>query len=416
MNRSKFAKGEPLPVGHKISLLTQTEKAGKLCQRAGQQLLLPIQPLRRRPGENEHRMDKLEQLTCKLKARFCDCDSTRTILITGASRYDPTFFSKLAHETAFSGIGLAAAKLFLHISPHFRLILVSRNKEKADQVYDEVSRHLPDGYNEANKIISLACDHTSIHAIHQFNKRLRQRLRRTTIDVLCLNAAFLAAKDSEPNFTEDGLEVTFQTNYMAPFILCHLLADLVSPGGRVVLTTSGLHERAELDLSGMLDSNGVPQKGFEMADGSTFHFKRSYAVSKLCVVGLCSELHQRLQSRRVVCNCFSPGLMTSSGLFRHQAGYGENPMKLVPNKEVLKKVKEVGWGAGSLVFMALAKETGETGGTFWRDPDGTMGWDAEYGVHFRATPIADKLDAETREKLWNISCTLAGIENRLMIT
>ena len=329
-----------------------------------------------------------------------------------------------------SGIGLEAAKLFATMmgDPIHRLILVCRNDDNAAYAKDQILPLLPKNKNAdcyRKNIIPVACDQASLDSVRKFNTVLRKRLDETYnddrchrqgecasnngIDVMCLNAAVLMARDSKAQFTADGLELTFQTNYLAPFLMANLTADLLNPGARVVLSTSGLHSLTKLDMSGLVDpGTGRARRGFEMVDGSSFHYKESYAVSKLCIVMLCAELDRRLRHQSIVVNCFSPGLMTDSGLFRNQQKCG-GTREVCQNKQALKNVKPVGWGAGALVFMATAEETGRRSGEYWSDPDSTLGWDSVYGKHFRASTVSDQIDPQTLKQLWTLSCDLAGI-------
>jgi NAD(P)-dependent dehydrogenase (short-subunit alcohol dehydrogenase family) len=311
---------------------------------------------------------------------------------------------------------LYAAKLLALLNPLHRIVVVARNQEKANFARDQILPLLPDDDFYRENIIALACDHASFQSTRNFRHNLRTRLNETYntskwamngIDVLVLNAAVLCARDSPPQFTEDGIELTFQTNYLTPFLITNLMTDLLNPGGRVVLSTSGLHEQAKLRLNGILGNDGNARKGFEMVDGSSFHYKQSYAISKLCTVALCGQLASRLAKRNIVVNCFSPGLMTSSGLFRNQKD-GE----MFHNQSVLAKEKPVSWGAGALVYMAIADETGKRSNEYWRDADSTLGDRSVYGLHFCPTRITDNyVDACTRDLLWHLSCQLTGLDN-----
>ena len=296
-----------------------------------------------------------------------------------------------------SGIGLAAAKLLVHLHPNDRLVLVCRNKESCERTQSHFSHHNKD------RVLFLACDHTSMEDIHAFTETLRQKARIKQIDCLCLNAAYLAPKDSPPQFTDDGLEVTFQTNYLSMFLLANLLVDLVPPSGRIIMCTSGLHEQTSLNLDASW-RDGRVHKGFAMLDGSDFHFKTSYAVSKLCVVGLCAQLASRHPDKYI--NCFSPGLMTDSGLFRHQRT-SNNHQHSFSNPDVLKRQKTVQWGAGSLVYMIQSPDTAQRSGEFWRDATSTLGSNAVYGTHFCPTPI--RMDAQIQSQLWELSRQLSGL-------
>ena len=149
------------------------------------------------------------------------------------------------------------------MNPLHRIILACRNQERADWAKEQMLPFLPEGNYYKDNIIALACDHSSLESIRNFNVALRIRLDETYhtnkwlhngLDVLCLNAAVLVAWDApEAPFTSDDLELTFQTNYLAPFALANLTQDLFNPGARVVLTTSGLHDWADLHLNRMVD-------------------------------------------------------------------------------------------------------------------------------------------------------------------
>lgn len=306
------------------------------------------------------------------------------------------------------------------INPLNRLVLVARTIEKARAAAKQVCELLPnDGFNYTEHILPLECDHCSLQSVRDFVVELRRVLRETYriekwaysgIDALCLNAAVLVADGASPQFTEDDLETTFQTNHLSPFLIANLAADLINPGGRVVFSTSGLHVGSALHFDGVIEpSTGNIRKGFTMLDGSPFHFKRSYTIAKLCNVATCVDLNKRLRAKSAISTCFSPGLMITSGLFRHQL----DPVRPIPpahREAVLRKAKSVEWGAGSLVFMALADETGQRGAEYWSDTS-FAGCQAEYGKQFCASPITDDMiDEKRRKTLWIISCRLAGIE------
>ena len=325
----------------------------------------------------------------------------------------------------FSGIGLEAAKLLAIINPSNRIFVVARTLEKAKVAKDSVVECIPKDKRKehSDNVIPLECDHCSLESVRRFNRNLRRELddsyspskwEHNGIDALCLNAAILLADEPVPSFTEDGLEVTFQTNHLSPFLIANLTVDLINPSGRVVFSTSGLHLRQELNFDGMIDLHEKKaRKGFEMMNGADFHFKKAYAASKLCNVATCVELNRRLQKRGATATCFSPGLITTSGLFRRQPLKGDT-IAMIHSQEVLRKEKTVRWGGGALVFMAIADEVGKMGGQYWRDADSYAGNHAQYGKEFGPSAISDKqVRKDKRDLLWLLSCQLAGIPARL---
>jgi NAD(P)-dependent dehydrogenase (short-subunit alcohol dehydrogenase family) len=352
---------------------------------------------------------------------------------------------------------LAAAKILALMNPNHRIVLVARTLEKAQFAMEQVALVLPplptayendvdDDENHqqheneqprlahrGHNLIALACDHCRLDSVREFCDQLKRALNDTYrpelwthqgIDVLCLNAAVLLpeAASSQPFFTSDGIETTFQTNHVAPFLMLNLLYNSMNPHGRVVFTTSGLHLQCnELDVSGAYDSTTKQaRRKFEMLDGSTYHYKRAYTLSKLCNVATCHELHQRQHqqqqqtqrvggggssSRGVVPICFSPGLMLGSGLFRHQ------DLKVVQQHvataKCMPQAKTVEWGAGALVYVALSDRAGQLPNVYWSD-ESFMGCSAVYGKEFRPNPLTPAvMDDDRRKQLWDLSLKLA---------
>lgn len=308
------------------------------------------------------------------------------------------------------------------MNPDHRIVLVGRSDESAERAMKEVLNSLPEGTRSHRGLIPIGCDHCSLADVRSFPTRLRRRLDETYdatkwatngLDVVCLNAAVLAAQDSRPIYTKDGFEETFQTNYLAQFLLGNLLLDFLNPGGRFVFSTSGLFCQQSLRLDGALDPDTrLPrwQKGLAMIDGTDFDFKRSYAQSKLCLVAYMLRLNGMLKSRGAVANCFSPGLMPTTGLFRHQGDVSSS----FSNKEARRYEKTAEWGAGALVFMCVSDEAGKEGGNYWRG----LGSSSGYGQEFSGTSVSDGvLDGKIGDDLWQLSTSMTteqGEEYRVL--
>lgn len=218
------------------------------------------------------------------------------------------------------------------------------------------------------------------------------------IDVLCLNAARLQPQWAAPTVTEDGNETTLQTNYLSPFLLVHLLLSRVTE--RIVLTTSGLHEKVEVDDVVVHPYNDDSDNSFL----ANYHYKRAYAQSKFYLVSLCASLAEQQQQNGVTITCFSPGLVPGTGLFRDNPELvsGHHPPP-VPNRSVA-------WGGGALVYMALAKATtgAASASTYWSTHVGSDPA-TDYGQHFTAVSIRDRVAPRVRQAVWNMSRERTGI-------
>ena len=180
------------------------------------------------------------------------------------------------------------------------------------------------------------------------------------LDVLCLNAAMMAPMDAQSQYTEDQFEVTFQTNHLAPFLMVNLVHSLMNPGGRIVFTTSGLHSFVSFnEFSG---ATSAVARRFDMIDGKKFHYKEAYSLSKLSNTTCCVALNRKLEQLRgrqdVVANCFTPGLIPSTGLFHHLS---DAPCLLAKINSTLEH------GGGALAWMATSDEAGREGGLLLSD-------------------------------------------------
>jgi len=339
------------------------------------------------------------------------------------------------------GIGIEACKLLRLTSPRSRLFLVARNRERALRAADEIASLIaePENTNDSNicysnefhrheekehddgfggykkTIFPMVCDHSSFDSVRKFCEEMKNQLkalsemegRHIGIDVLCLNAAVLLAEDAKAQFTKDNLELTIQTNHFSPFLIANELFNFMNDGARVVVTSSGLHAFQSFgSFEGVINpETGKIQHGFEMITGCSFDYKKCYAISKLCNVSFCLELNQRLRKRNAKAICFSPGLIPSSGLFKHQTRWHDTVLK----KLGMGVVDSQSWGGALLAWMAISDTAYREGGCYWRAP---------LGISRRGGKIPDDLYLESlneeatnrknRETLWEISSVLTG--------
>lgn len=312
----------------------------------------------------------------------------------------------------YSGIGLFAAQVLALSNSNHCLILVGRNREKAEMAKKTVMSATSN--TNGNNLVPMVCDHASIKSVREFAAQLRahcQSRENSLIDVLCLNAATLHDSNT-PQYTDDGLEKTFQTNHLAPFLIVNLCHDLISKNGRIVVTGSGLHYRKTFgDFEGLIDSaTGVATKSFTTVDGGVYDAKSAYSSSKLCNVAFTLALNRRLAQRRegTVVNCFTPGLVPQTGLFR-----GQGTLRLLLftfAMNMSNMTSPIEWGGGALAWMAVADEAGKRGGEYWKTPTGASLDECSFGKDFCPVPPSDEALSETnQEKLWKLTSQLAGI-------
>ena len=208
----------------------------------------------------------------------------RTVMVTGAT----------------DGLGLETARELACRGA--RVILHGRNAGRAEAARREI--RASSGNDEVEVVLA---DFASLHQV----RMLADEVRGLTdgLHVLVNNAGVYQERR---HVTEDGLETTFQVNYLAPFLLTNLLLDLLLAGApsRVVVVSSAVHQRAPVDLDDL--------QGERRYDGYS-----AYGLSKLGNLLFTYELAERLRGSGVTVNSLHPGAVATKLLragFRSSGG------------------------------------------------------------------------------------------------
>ncbi|WIM72783.1 SDR family NAD(P)-dependent oxidoreductase [Corynebacterium suedekumii] len=204
--------------------------------------------------------------------------TSQTIVITGAS----------------DGIGAAAARRIRATLPDTDLVLVGRNPAKTQAVATEVDApfHVAD-FSRLDEVRNLAAE----------------LLTLPRIDVLANNAGGIF---DGPSRTVDGFELTWQVNYLAPYLLTNLLRQTL------------LDSRASVVGTSSIASVLFPR--FDPTDPETFDDfspNRAYGNAKLATNWFAKALHDRFHDRGLNTVAFHPGVIAtnfgaeSSGIMHH---------------------------------------------------------------------------------------------------
>jgi NAD(P)-dependent dehydrogenase (short-subunit alcohol dehydrogenase family) len=275
----------------------------------------------------------------------------KTVLITGAN----------------SGIGFAAARALAELGA--RVLMVCRDAERGARARIEVAKAAAGPAPEL-----LLADLSSSAAIRALALDVNRRF--ATIDVLINNAGSIFARRE---LTAEGIERTFATNHLGPFLLTNLLLERVSAaGGRIVNVASEAYP-SSLDFDNL---QGEKRYGFLSA----------YLRSKLENIIFTFDLARRLESTGVTVNCLSPGpthtrfgdnLTGLAGLFPRLT----KPLFVSPEK-----------GARTLIYLASAPEVADVSGRFFLRRRA-----------IRTKPVTRDRDVAAR--LWRISADLVGLSD-----
>jgi NAD(P)-dependent dehydrogenase (short-subunit alcohol dehydrogenase family) len=265
---------------------------------------------------------------------------------------------------ATNGIGLAAARRLASLGA--QLAIVARSIERAEQAAAGIRAAAP---NSAPVDIILA-DLASQHSVRHLAEEVLDRYPR--VDVLINNAGAIFGRRE---FSEDGIELTWALNHLAPFLLTTLLLERLkaSPPARIITTASGAHYNATLPFDDLNADSGYPSMGFSR-----------YGETKLANILFTAELARRLEGTQVTANCFHPGFVAS--------GFGYNNGRLMRAAMWVSHrfARTVEKGAETLVWLADSADVSQLSGRYFVDMR-----------EVRPSHPARDLDAARR--LWDLS-------------
>ncbi|GAA4367681.1 SDR family NAD(P)-dependent oxidoreductase [Paeniglutamicibacter cryotolerans] len=237
---------------------------------------------------------------------------SKTIVITGAS----------------NGIGAAAARKLSALG--HQVVLVGRNRERTAALASE----LKSGY--------FLADFSDLAEVRELAANLRAAHPR--IDILANNAGGIFTDVRQES--HDGHELTFQVNYLSPFLLTSLLLDRLVASHGTVVNTSSVASR----LYGHLDLENLESRG-------SYTAARAYGTAKLAQILFTGELQRQYGPAGLNAAAFHPGIVSSG----FSAGPGDAMRGVYQNRWIKPFLTRPEKGADTLVFLATTPA-----GTGWK--------------------------------------------------
>src|SRR6266849_4460374 len=138
-----------------------------------------------------------------------------------------------------SGIGKVTARELAKMGA--TVVMVCRNRAKGEAAQAEIKE--VSGNTQVGLIVA---DLSELSEVRRVASEFKQSY--TQLHVLVNNAGGI---NSEHKITPDGLECTFATNYLAPFLLTHLLLDVLkaSAPARIVNVSSNSHKSGSIQMA-----------------------------------------------------------------------------------------------------------------------------------------------------------------------
>jgi retinol dehydrogenase 14 len=226
-----------------------------------------------------------------------------------------------------------------------------------------------------SNIVVMRVDMSHQASIREFATEVHKR--ETKVDVLIHNAG--VALSMAQCKSKDDIELTMATNHLGPYLLTHLLIDLLkraAPSARIVVVASSLHSFA--------------WPTFSMNPKYCYLPSYMYFASKLANIYFTRILAERLKGTGVTVNCLHPG-MVNTGIFRHS----EFPFSLIVGvvKKFYKTPQE---GAATSIFLAASPSVANVTGEYFVDCE-------------RRELQAKYCDRTVHQKVWDDSRKLAGL-------
>ena len=256
-----------------------------------------------------------------------------TILITGST----------------DGIGLETAKILA--SQGHNVLLHGRNLEKLEQVQKTLLELKGGGAVEI-----YVADLSLMDNVEELAKTVAEK--HSKLDVLINNAGVYNA--SNP-VTQDGLDVRFAVNTIAPYLLTQRLLSLLGTSGRVINLSSAAQSTVQLEaLTGRV----------KLRDGA------AYAQSKLALTMWSRSLAFSLKDSGPIIMAINPGSMLGSKMVKQAFGVTGGDIRI---------------GAEILTRAALTDEFKTASGKYFDNDSGQF-----------ASPHPDALDTAKCQEIVSV--------------
>ncbi len=264
----------------------------------------------------------------------------------------------IAITGASDGIGAAAARE-LSKRGH-SVLLIGRNEAKLAPIAKELGAPF------------LLADLSSLDAVAALAAAIRKDFPGLRQLVNNAGGFFGNAR----SVTADGFELTFQVNYLSPFLLTQLLLPVLQRAGATVINTSS----GMAGIMGRIDMSDLQlSKGFNPA--------RAYANSKLAQILFTRELNSRFGASGLAAAALHPG-----GVATNVANRAAGPIKAFYDSKIGRRLMLTPeQGADTLVWLAAS-----TPGTDWDS--------GEYYYRRRISKTAKQAyDSKLAAELWEVS-------------
>jgi NAD(P)-dependent dehydrogenase (short-subunit alcohol dehydrogenase family) len=278
----------------------------------------------------------------------------KTVLVTGAT----------------SGLGRAVTDQLAALGA--RVVLLSRTVEKLEAVRDELT-----ATHGGDCFPIVAADMSSLASVSAAVDQVREA--EPGLDVIIDNAGAIHEERTE---TDAGIEATFATMVVGPFVLISGLLPMLESngGGRVISVVSGGMYAQQLPLDDLQYARGE-------FDGTL-----AYARAKRASSMLIREWARRRRGGGIRFNAMHPGWADTPGLAKSLPRFHDvmGPLLRTPAE-----------GIDTIAWLATDAHAGWPGGDLYLDRRSRL---------FDRVP-ATRLSTEQRRRLWDLVVEMSGLDD-----
>lgn len=257
------------------------------------------------------------------------------------------------------GIGKRTA--YLLAGQGARVLIHGRNEHKVHRLAQDIREDTGN-----NRIEEYTADFSALENVRYLSETVGEKHR--SLDVLINNAGLGFNEDRE--VSQDGYELRFAVNYLAPFLLTHLLLPLLqnAQSSRIVNVSSAGQQAIDFDDI-MLENQ--------------YEAWRAYRQSKLALIMFTVELAERIEENNITVNSLHPGTFLRTKIVT-EAG-------ISPQGEAEE-------GAKAVTYLASSPDLGDVTGKYFNQKT-------------EARANAQAYDKDARERLWKVSKELVNLSD-----
>lgn len=277
----------------------------------------------------------------------------KVVLVTGAN-------SGLGKMTA-----LGLAKMGATV------VMVCRSQERGEAARKEIMAAIG-----SSSVDLLLADLSSQQSVRQLAQDFKAKYQRLHVLVNNAGGVFMSRSVSI-----DGIEYSLAFNHLAPFLLTHLLLDVLkaSAPARIVNVTTRLFANSAIHFDDLQ---------FEKRRYSGF---QAYTETKLGNILFTYELAPKLQGTDVTVNCVHPGIFKSN--FGSQGMPAFMRILSALSRPFMATAEQA---AARVLYVATAPELEGVSGKYYADKK-------------ELTSPKQSYDEAAQERLWQVSEQLTGL-------